>query len=124
MPKTNPVHVARKRRHARVRRRISGTPVCPRLNVFRSLNQIYVQVIDDTKGVTLVSASSLDAGIHGAENVEGKKKTEQASMVGKLVAERALEAGITQVVFDRGGYRYHGRIKALAEAAREAGLKF
>jgi large subunit ribosomal protein L18 len=94
------------------------------LNVFRSLNHIYAQVIDDTKGVTLVSASSLDADIRAAEVASGKGKTERASLVGKLVAERALEAGITQVVFDRGGYKYHGRVKALADASREAGLKF
>jgi large subunit ribosomal protein L18 len=88
--------------------------------VFRSLNHIYAQVIDDTQGVTLAAASSLDNGVMKSED---KSKTEQAAMVGQLVAERAQEAGITSVVFDRGGYRYHGRIKALADAAREAGLK-
>jgi large subunit ribosomal protein L18 len=88
------------------------------------LNHIYAQVIDDTKGVTLVSASSLDEGVRETEVTKGKGKTELASLVGKLVAERALEAGITQVVFDRGGYKYHGRVKALADASREAGLKF
>ncbi len=124
MPKTNPVHVARKRRHRRVRKRLSGTPECPRLNVFRSLHNIYVQIIDDTKGVTLVSASSLDASIHRVEDTKGKNKIKQASAVGKLAAERALEAGITKIVFDRGGYKYHGRIKSLAEAARKVGLKF
>ena len=118
MPKTNPVYVARKRRHRRVRKRLSGTPECPRLNVFRSLNNIYVQIIDDSKGFTLVSASSLDASMRGAEDARGKNKTDQASVVGKLVAERALKAGITQVVFDRGGYKYHGRVKSLAKAAR------
>jgi large subunit ribosomal protein L18 len=92
--------------------------------VFRSLNHIYAQVIDDSKGMTLVSASSLDASIRAAEIASGKGKTERASLVGKLVAARALEAGITQVVFDRGGYKYHGRVKALADASREAGLKF
>jgi len=124
MGKTNPSDVARKRRHIRVRKQLSGIPERPRLNVFRSLNHIYAQVIDDTKGVTLVSASSLDAGVREAEVTNGKGKTEHASLVGKLVAERALEAGITQVVFDRGGYKYHGRVKALADASREAGLKF
>lgn len=124
MGKTNPFYLARKRRHARVRKRISGTPERPRLNVFRSLSHIYAQVIDDTKGITLVSASTLDPVIHQSEVDENKKKIEQAGLVGKLVAERALETGITQVVFDRGGYKYHGRVKALVEAARETGLKF
>ena len=91
------------------------------MNVFRSLSHIYAQVIDDSKGVTLVSASSLDASLEGATD---KNKTERATMVGKLVAERALGAGIDTVIFDRGGYQYHGRVKALAEAARETGLKF
>ena len=121
MGKTNPSYVARKRRHARVRRRLSGRPDQPRLNVFRSLNHIYAQVIDDTNGLTVASASSLDANVRGLTE---KTKTEQATMVGKLVAERALDAGVSTVVFDRGGYKYHGRVKALAEAAREAGLKF
>ncbi len=121
MGKTNVTYVARKRRHMRVRKRISGTSERPRLNVFRSLNHIYAQVIDDTQGVTLVSASSLDNSISESND---KPKTERAAMVGKLLAERAREAGISSVVFDRGGYRYHGRVKALAEAARESGLKF
>ncbi|MCL4301718.1 MAG: 50S ribosomal protein L18 [Anaerolineae bacterium] len=124
MGKTNPSYVARKRRQARVRKNLSGVSERPRLNIFRSLNHIYAQVIDDSKGRTLVSASSLDASIRAAEVASGKGKTERASLVGKLVAERALEAGITQVVFDRGGYKYHGRVKALADASREAGLKF
>jgi large subunit ribosomal protein L18 len=124
MGKTNPSYVARKRRQARVRKHLSGGSERPRLNVFRSLNHIYAQVIDDSKGATLVSASSLDASIRETEVADGKGKTERASLVGKLVAERALEAGITQVVFDRGGYKYHGRVKALADASREAGLKF
>ncbi len=124
MGKTNPSYVARKRRQARVRKHVNGLPERPRLNVFRSLNHIYAQVIDDTKGVTLISASSLDTGIRGANGAKGKTKKEQAALVGKLVAERALAAGITQVVFDRGGYKYHGRVKALADASREAGLKF
>ena len=107
-------------RHARVRKKISGTPDMPRLSVYRSLKHIQVQLIDDTVGNTLISVSSYESGFEKNEggNVEAAKK------VGKLAAERALEKGITEVVFDRGGYLYHGRIKALAEAAREAGLKF
>lgn len=124
MSKTNPSYMARKRRHSRVRKQLAGISERPRLNVFRSLNHIYAQVIDDSKGVTLVSASSLDESIQEAKVADGKGKTERAVLVGKLVAERAREAGITQVVFDRGGYKYHGRVKALADASREAGLKF
>lgn len=108
----------RKKRHQRVRNKISGTAECPRLNVFRSNTNIYAQVIDDVAGVTLVSASTLD------ESVAEGSKIEQAAAVGKLVAERAKEANIEAVVFDRGGYVYHGRIEALANAAREAGLQF
>ncbi|MBQ7975124.1 MAG: 50S ribosomal protein L18 [Clostridia bacterium] len=109
----------RLKRHRRVRKNISGTAERPRLNVFRSLNNIYAQIIDDTKGVTLVAASSLDKGFEGyGGNIEGAKK------VGQLVAEKALAAGIKQVVFDRGGYVYHGRVAALAEGAREGGLEF
>ena len=109
----------RKRIHKRIRRKLSGTPERPRLAVFRSVAHIYVQVIDDSKGSTLVSASSVDktAKTNGG-NVAAAKA------IGKLVAERAKEKGIKQVVFDRGGYPYHGRIKALADAAREAGLEF
>lgn len=113
---------ARQRRHRRVRAKVAGTPDCPRLNVFRSLSHIYAQVIDDTSGRTLVSASSLDAELR--EQLAGKKKTEQARLVGSAVAARARAAGLSAVVFDRGGYRYHGRIKALADGAREAGLEF
>jgi large subunit ribosomal protein L18 len=113
---------SRLRRHRRVRLKISGTPERPRLNVFRSLQEIYVQVIDDQAGVTLAAASSIDHALRGQLN--GLTKTEQAKAVGKLVAERARAKGITQVVFDRGGYRYMGRVKALADAAREAGLEF
>lgn len=113
---------ARKRRHERVRKKISGSSERPRLSVFRSLNHIYAQVIDDSVGRTLASASSLDAEIKA--NSIGKKKKELAELVGALVAKRAQEKGITQVVFDRGGYKYHGRVKALAEAARKAGLRF
>ena len=108
----------RLRRHIRVRRHVSGTAERPRLAVFRSLRHIYAQVIDDVDGRTLVSASTLDSdGGSGS-------KTEQAKTVGRVVAERAKAAGIETVVFDRGGYRYHGRVRALAEAAREAGLTF
>ncbi len=114
--------LAREKRHARVRKTVFGTPERPRLNVYRSLDNIFAQVIDDTKGVTLASASSIDRS--AKELVAGKTKTEQAKIVGKLVAERALEAGITKVVFDRGGFKYQGRVQALADASREAGLKF
>ncbi len=110
---------ARLHRHLRVRGKISGTAECPRLNVFRSLNHIYAQIIDDVKGVTLVAASSTekDFGMNG-----GNK--EAARKVGALIAERALKNGIETVVFDRGGYIYHGRVQELAEGAREGGLKF
>jgi large subunit ribosomal protein L18 len=113
---------ARKRRHNRLRRKVFGTPQKPRLNVFRSLNEIYVQVIDDLNGLTLVSASTVDGQLR--DKVKGKSKTEQAKMVGETVAERALDQGISEVVFDRGGYKYIGRVAALAEGAREGGLKF
>ena len=113
---------ARFGRHARVRAKIEGTDSCPRLCVFRSLNHIYAQVIDDSREHTLASASTLDPEIKG-ETV-GKAKTSKSELVGSLVAKRAVSKGINQVVFDRGGYRYHGRVKALAEAARQAGVKF
>jgi large subunit ribosomal protein L18 len=113
---------ARIRRHRRVRAKISGTAQRPRLNVFRSLGQIYAQVIDDVAGHTLASASTIDRELR--DQVEGKNKTEAAKMVGALVAKRAQAVGIKQVIFDRGGYRYHGRVKALADGAREAGLEF
>jgi large subunit ribosomal protein L18 len=100
--------------------KISGTSERPRLNVFRSLGHIYAQVIDDSQGNTLASASTLDKEVAGM--LAGKNKKEQAAVVGKVVAERAKAAGVTQVVFDRGGYIYHGRVKALADAAREGGL--
>ncbi len=109
-----------RKRHLRMRARISGTSEHPRLNVFRSLNHIYAQVIDDTVGHTLAAASSLEREVREA----GGKKTEKAARVGRLVAQRALARGIRKVAFDRGGYRYHGRVKALAEAARQAGLEF
>ncbi|AYM02754.1 50S ribosomal protein L18 [Levilactobacillus brevis] len=108
----------RQKRHMRVRNKISGTAERPRLNVFRSNKNIYAQVIDDVAGVTLVSASTLDS------DVNGDNKTDQAKAVGELVAKRAVEKKISDVVFDRGGYLYHGRVQALAEAARENGLKF
>ena len=112
----------RLQRHKRVRRKVFGTPQRPRLCVFRSSNNIYAQIIDDTNRVTLVAASSLEADVKGAVNHTGNK--EAAKMVGEMVAKKAVEKGITEVVFDRGGYIYHGRIKELAEGAREAGLKF
>lgn len=109
-------------RHARVRKKVSGTAEAPRLNVYRSLNHIYAQVIDDVAGNTLVSASTREKEV--AEMVKGKTKTEAAKIVGETVAKRALEKNIEQVVFDRGGYLYTGRVQALAEGARAAGLKF
>ncbi len=114
--------VARNGRHLRVRQKVSGTDTRPRLCVFRSLNHIYAQVIDDDKGQTLVSASTVDPEVKG--QLDEKAKTDSAKLVGGLVAKRAIEKGISQVAFDRGGYKYHGRVKALAEAAREGGLKF
>ena len=114
--------VSRVRRHTRIRARVQGTESRPRLCVFRSLSNVYAQVIDDTKGQTLASASSLDEEIKSA--TDGKKKVEISKLVGTLVAKRAKEKGVTQVAFDRGGFKYHGRVKALAEAVREQGLKF
>lgn len=113
---------SRLRRHRRVRMHLAGTPECPRLNIFRSEAEIYAQVIDDQAGQTLAAASSIDHEIR--EKLEGKTKTEQARLVGQLVAERAKNKGITSVVFDRGGFRYIGRVKALADGARESGLEF
>lgn len=115
-------HQSRERRHNRVRARVTGTPERPRLNVYRSLTGIYAQVIDDTAGRTIVSASTIDKQI--APQVEGKSKVEAAKIVGQILGERAKAAGISKVVFDRGGYRYHGRVAALATGAREAGLEF
>ena len=112
----------RLQRHKRVRRKIAGTTQRPRLCVFRSSNNIYAQIIDDTNRVTLVSASSLDSEIKGSVNHGGNK--EAAQKVGEMIAKKAIEKGITDVVFDRGGYLYHGRVQVLAEAAREVGLKF
>jgi large subunit ribosomal protein L18 len=122
MGKSNRAQLARVRRHERVRSKVVGTPQRPRLNVYRSLNHIYAQIIDDSQGHTLMSISSLDSSLR--DTLADKTKTEQASEVGKVLAERAKQAGITQVVFDRGGYKYHGRVKALAEASREGGLQF
>ncbi len=113
---------ARLRRHRRVRKRVNGTPERPRLNVFRSLTNIYAQVIDDVSGHTLASASTIDTEV--SKQLEGKNKTQAAKLVGEVVAARAKQAGIKQVVFDRGGYQYHGRVKALADGAREGGLDF
>jgi large subunit ribosomal protein L18 len=114
--------VARVRRHTRVRQKVLGTPQRPRLAVFRSLAEIYAQVIDDQAGHTMISASSVDHELQA--KVAGLKKTEQARLVGKTLAERAKAKGIVKVVFDRGGFRYTGRIKALADGAREGGLDF
>ena len=113
---------ARLHRHRRVRKRVNGTKGTPRLNVFRSLSHIYAQVVDDSKGHTLVSASTMDREV--GPKLKGLNKTERAGVVGRVLAERAKSQGISKVVFDRGGYKYHGRVKALAEAAREGGLKF
>jgi large subunit ribosomal protein L18 len=120
MPKTR--NDMRKRRQLRVRRKVSGSTNRPRLNVFRSLEHIYAQIIDDAQGRTLVSASTVDAALRN--ELASLSKVEQAKRVGAMLAQRAQAAGVKQVVFDRGGYRYHGRVKALAEASREAGLEF
>lgn len=112
----------RMRRHGRVRKRVTGSVERPRLSVFRSNVHIYAQVIDDTAGRTLVAASTVDKELAGS--LGGKNKTEQAKAVGELIARRAKDAGVDKVVFDRGGFKYHGRVQALADAAREAGLSF
>jgi len=118
MLKLTDKNAERQRRHARVRKTVSGTPDCPRLNVFRSNAHIYAQVIDDTEGRTLCSASSLELKLENGGNIEAAKK------VGEAIANKCKEANIEKVCFDRGGYVYHGRVQALADAAREAGLKF
>lgn len=118
-PNTNE---ARIRKHARVRKKLSGTTERPRLNVFRSLTNIYAQIIDDSTGTTLVAASSIDTALKAKIKFGGNK--DAAKEVGKLIAEKATDKGIKLVVFDRGGYIYHGRVKELADAAREAGLEF
>jgi large subunit ribosomal protein L18 len=111
---------ARRKRHDRIRLHLTGTVERPRLAVFRSLNHIYAQVIDDSSGRTIAAASTLESGLRGTDG----SKTDHAKAVGRLVAERAKGAGVDQVVFDRAGFRYHGRVRSLAEAAREAGLEF
>ncbi len=113
---------ARKKRHFRVRKKVSGTPEKPRLNVYRSVKHIYVQLIDDYSGTTLVAASSADKELKGKISTGGN--VEAAKTVGQLVAKRASDKGVKKIVFDRGGYLFHGRIKALADAAREGGLEF
>ena len=118
MIKKESKNVSRLRRHARVRNKISGTATCPRLNVFRSNSNIFAQIIDDEKGVTLVSSSSVELKIKNGGNIEGAK------LVGKDIATKAKKNKIEKIVFDIGGYLYHGRVKALAEAARENGLEF
>jgi large subunit ribosomal protein L18 len=122
MVKQNQTERAREKRHLRVRARVHGTPERPRLSVFRSLRHIYAQLIDDSIGHTLAAASTLDAEVR--QQIGKMKKTEQAKLVGRLLAKRALEKGVKQIVFDRGGYKYHGRVKALAEGARAEGLQF
>ncbi len=120
-------NAVRQRRHARVRKTVTGTAEAPRMNVYRSLNHIYVQIIDDRAGnekggITLAAASTMDKAVK--EQIAGLSKTEAAKIVGKIVAERAMEKGVKAVVFDRGGYLYTGRVKAVADGAREAGLDF
>ncbi|OGO51461.1 MAG: 50S ribosomal protein L18 [Chloroflexi bacterium RBG_16_68_14] len=122
MKRQETAYAARLRRHLRVRKKVRGTQERPRLSVYRSLSHIYAQVIDDDAGCTLAAASDLEAAVRS--QVNGKRKTEVAKLVGGLVAQRAGERGVQQVVFDRGGYRFQGRVKALAEGAREAGLTF
>ncbi|NLX69666.1 MAG: 50S ribosomal protein L18 [Clostridiales bacterium] len=122
MIKTVDRNVARKVRHKRLRKKISGTEIRPRLNVYKSLKHTYVQIINDEIGHTLVSASTLDPELR--DKISGKTKKEAARMVGELAAKRALEKGIKTVVFDRGGYIYHGRVQEVAAGAREAGLEF
>jgi large subunit ribosomal protein L18 len=122
MPKDKDSRKLRTVRHRRVRKKVKGTPEQPRLCIFRSLRAIYAQVIDDAQGYTLAAASSLESQQQNGGSPQ--PKTAASAAVGKLIAERALAQGISQVVFDRGGYKYHGRVKALAEAAREGGLKF
>ena len=122
MPRDKDARKLRNVRHRRVRKKVSGNPEQPRLCVFRSLRSIYAQIIDDTDGRTLVAASSQEANHEDGDPI--RPKTAVSASVGQLLAHRALERGISRVVFDRGGYKYHGRVKALAEAAREGGLKF
>ena len=120
MPTARSRSAARQKRHSRLRLRVAGSAERPRLAVFRSINQIYAQVIDDSTGRTLAAASSMEAAVKGA----GGTKTERAQKVGSLIGDRAKDAGVERVVFDRAGFKYHGRIRALAEGARESGLEF
>lgn len=122
MIKPRDTRKSRERRHRRIRARVQGEAERPRLSVFRSLKHIYAQLVDDTRGQTLVAASTVDADLRG--QMDGRKKMAQAELVGELMARRALAKGISQVVFDRAGYLYHGRVKALAEGARKGGLVF
>jgi large subunit ribosomal protein L18 len=122
MRRTHTPHHARLRRHVRVRKKVQGTADRPRLSVYRSLTHIYAQVIDDEAGRTVAAASDVEAQTR--DKLNGKSKTEAASIVGEVLAARARDQGVRRLVFDRGGYRYHGRVKALAEAARKAGLEF
>jgi large subunit ribosomal protein L18 len=120
MPTARSRSASRQKRHSRIRLRVAGSAERPRLAVFRSINQIYAQVIDDTTGRTLAAASSMEAAVKGA----GGTKTERAQKVGSLIGDRAKDAGVERVVFDRAGFKYHGRIRAVAEGARESGLEF
>jgi large subunit ribosomal protein L18 len=122
MKRTKMPRAARSRRHARVRKTVRGTPERPRLAVYRSLNHVYAQIIDDSVGHTLVSATDLEPAVRSSRN--GKKKSEVAHLVGEELAKKAKEKGIGTVVFDRGGFKYHGRVKALADGARKGGLSF
>lgn len=122
MPKEGTSRVRRYARHRRIRRRLRGVAERPRLTVFRSLRHTYAQIVDDSAGVTLASASTLDQEVKSQR--DSKPKVDVSRMVGELVAKRSVEKGVTRVVFDRGGYKYHGRVKALADAARKGGLKF
>ena len=122
MKKTRTPRAARRRRHIRVRKTVSGSPQRPRLAVFRSIKHVYAQIIDDTAGHTLVSATDLESGLRSA--AADKKKSEIARLVGEEIAKKAKDKGITTVVLDRGGFKYHGRVKALAEGARKGGLSF
>jgi large subunit ribosomal protein L18 len=122
MKKTKSPSAARRRRHRRVRARLTGTPDRPRLAVFRSLSHIYAQVVDDSRGHTLAAASDLESDLRRQR--DGKRKIQVAELVGEAIARKAAEKGIKAVVFDRGGFQYHGRVKALAEAARKGGLSF
>ena len=122
MPKEGTSRIRRIARHQRVRKNVNGSSERPRMSVYRSLNHTYAQVIDDKEGVTLVSASSLEMSVKN--NLTDKSKKEIASLVGSLIAERAMDNGLKDVIFDRGGYKYHGRVKAVAEAARKGGLTF